>query len=249
MNANDSDLLPPLPLLSDGTVSIEDYISVGENFVHYFLMNHARLQPHEAVLDIGSGIGQKARPLSRYLTNRYDGLEIMPDAVEWCQRAYSRFPTFTFQTADIFSAHYNPAGKLRAGEFMFPYESQSFDLVLLSSVFTHMLPSDVAHYFEEIARVLKTGGRCVATYFLLNHESLEGISREQNVIKAPFRWSDDCFVADQNSPETTVFHDESRIRELYVHNRLSIIEITFGFWSGRKDLIRSLQDVVIAIKG
>jgi len=249
MNANDRDLLPPLPLLSDGTVSIEDYISVGENFVNYFLINHARLQPHESVLDIGSGIGQKARPLSRYLTNRYDGFEIMADAVEWCQRAYASLPAFNFQPADIFSVHYNPTGKLRAGEYVFPYQSQSFDLVLLSSVFTHMLPLDVAHYFNEIARVLKTGGRCVATYFLLNHESLEGIAHQQNVVKAPYKWSEGCFVADQKSPETTVFHDESRIRELYAHNGLSIVEITFGYWSGRKDLVRSLQDVVIAIKG
>jgi len=120
MNANDRDLLPPLPLLSDGSVSIEEFISVGENFVHYFLINHARLQPHESVLDIGSGIGQKARPLSRYLTNRYDGLEIMADAVEWCQRAYARFPAFNFQAADICSAHYNPTGKLQAGEYISP---------------------------------------------------------------------------------------------------------------------------------
>jgi len=112
-----------------------------------------------------------------------------------------------------------------------------------------MLPSDVAHYFDEIARVLKTGGRCVATYFLLNCESFEGIAHQQNVIKAPYKWSEGCFVADQRSPETTVFHDESRIRELYAHNGLSIVEITFGYWSGRKDLVRSLQDVIIAIKG
>lgn len=249
MSASHQDLLPPLELLSDGTVSIADYISVGENFVNYFLINHAQLLPHESVLDVGSGIGQKARPLSRYLTNRYDGLEIMADAVAWCRRAYAPYPKFRFQVADIFSAHYNPAGKLRAGEYTFPYEDRSFDVVLLSSVFTHMLPADVARYFGEISRVMKPGGRCVATYFLLNQESREGIGREKNVIKAPHQWSEGCYVANRDSPETTVFHDESRIRELYARHGLSTVEITLGYWSGKMDLIRSLQDVIIAIKG
>jgi hypothetical protein len=49
-------------------------------------------------------------------------------------------------------------------------------VVHLRSVFTHMGPSEVEHYLGEIARVLKPGARCMATYFLLNRESLAMMS-------------------------------------------------------------------------
>jgi SAM-dependent methyltransferase len=242
------DLLPPPQLLSDGTTNLDEYVTVGTNFVNYFLINHAALRAHESVLDVGSGIGQKARALSAYLKGNYEGIDIMPDAIAWCQEAYVRFPNFRFRVADIHSAHYNPGGKVTAEQYAFPYPDESFDLVLLSSVFTHMLPEGVSRYFEEIRRVLRPTGRCVATFFLLNQEAIQGISAEKNVISAPHVWSDGCYVADLNSPETTVFHDESRVRQMFRAHGLNVVEITFGFWSGRKDLIRSLQDVVIAVR-
>lgn len=49
-------------------------------------------------------------------------------------------------------------------------------MVFLTSVFTHMFPPDVEHYLDEISRVLKPGGRCLCTYFLLNDESLAHIA-------------------------------------------------------------------------
>ena len=41
------------------------------------------------------------------------------------------------------------------------------DVAFLTSVFTHMLPEDVEHYLDELARVLKPGGRTLITWFLL----------------------------------------------------------------------------------
>lgn len=242
------DLLPPQHLLSDGTTNLDEYVTVGTNFVNYFLINHAALRPHESVLDVGSGIGQKARALSAFLKGNYEGIDIMPDAIAWCQKAYASFSNFRFQVADVRSAHYNPRGELNADQYTFPYADESFDLVLLSSVFTHMLPAGVSRYLSEIHRVLRPAGRCVVTFFLLNAETRRGIATKQNVISAPHLLDEGCYVADLQSPETTVFHDESRVREMFLAHGLNIIEITFGFWSGRKDLIKSLQDVVIAVR-
>ena len=247
-SASGKELLPPPHLLSDGTTNLEDYVTVGRNFVDYFLINHAGLRPHESVLDMGSGIGQKARALSALLKGDYEGIDIMPDAIAWCQAAYAQLPNFRFKLADIRSAHYNPSGKLSAEQYKFPYADRSFDLVLLSSVFTHMLPAGVNHYLAEIRRVLKPAGRCVATFFLLNAEAQRGISMKENVISAAHWLPEGCYVADPKSPETTVFHDESRVREMFLAHGLSIVEITFGYWCGRKDLIKSLQDVIIAVR-
>ena len=64
-----------------------------------------------------------------------------------------RFPSRTSTTASTTRA------ETKASEYTFPYEDGEFDVVVLTSVFTHMLPDDVAHYLDEIARVLKPGGR------------------------------------------------------------------------------------------
>ena len=51
-----------------------------------------------------------------------------------------------------------------------PFADDSFDFVFLTSVFTHMMPHESAHYLREIGRVLAPGGRCVSTWFLLTDE-------------------------------------------------------------------------------
>lgn len=245
------ELVPPLELIFDGTTSQADFVSGGDNFIRHFLIERALLTPDSHVLDLGSGIGQKARPLTRFLNDdgRYEGIDIVAAGIDWCRHAYRRYPGFHFQRADIHSVHYNPEGRLKASDYRFPFADASFQMVLLSSVFTHMLPHDMEHYFGEIARVLRTGGRCVVTFFLLNPESRRRIEVGLNTIKVPHRYgSDDCRVADITSPETTVAHDEVRVRGLFDRNRLSITDVTYGFWCGRQEFFGCLQDVIIAMK-
>ena len=247
----DDDLVPPQELLFDGTTSQAEFISAGEGFTRYFLIQHGHLQPGDRVLDLGCGNGQKARALARYLNaaGSYEGLDIVRAGIEWCQQAYRGFPRFHFQLADVYNRHYHPAGTYQAKDYRFPYRDSEFDVVFLCSVFTHMLPTDVEHYLSEISRVLKPGGRCVISYFLINPESLRGMGSGRNVIKPahPFR-EGVCRVASLESPETTVAYEELYIRSLYLQNGLNVCEISYGFWSGRKDLVQSLQDVVIGLK-
>ncbi|MBI4525717.1 MAG: class I SAM-dependent methyltransferase [Deltaproteobacteria bacterium] len=250
---NTYQLVPPVDMLFDGATTQEEFRRVGEGFTHHFLIGHARLSPGDRVLDIGCGIGQKARPLTKYLSGSggYDGIDVVPQAIEWCSRSYKRFKNFRFALADIFSSHYNAGGRYRACDYRFPYESETFDLIFLSSVFTHMLPLDMGNYFSEIGRMLKTGGKSVITFFLLSEESLRRIDAGLNTIKVPFIYECDdeiCRIADQKTPETTVAHAESYVRKLYDKNHLSITEITYGSWCGRKEFLGCLQDVIIAVK-
>jgi cyclopropane fatty-acyl-phospholipid synthase-like methyltransferase len=41
------------------------------------------------------------------------------------------------------------------------------DLVFAASVFTHVLPANVAHYFREAARILRPDGRCIFSFFFV----------------------------------------------------------------------------------
>ena len=130
-----------------------------------------------------------------------------------------------------------------------PFPDATFDVVLLKSVFTHMLPADVRHYLQEISRVLKQGGRSIITYFLLNSESRRFMDAglDKMLLKHVYEADPLCRVANLDVPEHVVAHDEKRIREYYAEVGFSPCDLTFGDWCGRPALI-GLQDLVIAVK-
>jgi SAM-dependent methyltransferase len=147
---------------------------VGELYLRLFA-ELGGLTPEQAVLEPGCGTGRMAEPLTGYLSEAgtYDGFDVVEKAVRWCTDHISaKHPRFRFQHVDVFNRSYNPKGRLDPAGFTFPYADESFDFVFLTSVFTHMLPPEVRHYLAEIRRVLKPGGRCLATFFLLNEESI-----------------------------------------------------------------------------
>ena len=241
------DLTPPKRKLFVGGYA--DFKGVGEEFLRYFV-ELGGLKPHERVLDVGCGIGRMAVPLTTYLDKNgsYEGFDIVADGITWCRKKITpKYPHFRFHLADVFNEKYNPHGRYRASEYHFPYERESFDFVFLTSVFTHMLPHDVEHYLRETAHVLKRGGRCLITFFLLTRESLELISAGKSTYD--FTYEGGGFrTIDAATPESGVAYDEEFIRGLYAESRLTIVEpIRFGSWCGRRDFL-SYQDVIIAVK-
>ena len=59
---------------------------------------------------------------------------------------YATPTQFRFQQIDVSTELYNKEGRYQASEYRFPFPDDSFDFVMLGSVFTHMLPEDVANY-------------------------------------------------------------------------------------------------------
>jgi len=237
--------IPPNWLHSVGDLGFKE---VGKEFFSYFV-NLGGLRPHQRVLDVGSGTGRMALPLTKYLKDgSYEGLDIVAPSVEWCQKTYtSRYPNFRFHFSDIYNKEYNPDGKFKASEYRFPFESASFDFVFLTSVFTHMLPKDMENYLSEIARVLKSDGRVFITYFLLNPESLELIDEQVSHHNFKYDWQG-CRVEQSDAPEAAVAYNENIIRGLYRKYELNISEsIYYGKWCGRKNGL-SWQDMIVAAK-
>lgn len=237
-------LVPPRSMIFVGDGNFE---SIGNEFLEYYI-RFCGLQRDAKVLEVGSGIGRMAIPLTQYLDSRgsYSGMDIVPEGIEWCQKKITpRYPNFTFILSDIFNEQYNSKGKLRAIDYRFPYENDSFDFIFLTSVFTHMLRADIDHYLEEISRVLKEGGKCLITYFLLNDDARICLKSKENRFKYTF---EDCMVIDPQMPEASIAHPENEIRNIYEKWGLKILDpIHYGDWCGRKTFVSS-QDMVIAQK-
>ena len=249
------DALTPPRGLRRMVIGVDDvrlYRALGELYLLCFKALCA-LKPNEDVLDVGCGCGKQAAPLVKYLgkSSTYEGFDIVGSMIEWCRKNISsKYPNFHFQLADVFNKQYNPRGKYEASKYKFPYSNESFDFAYALSVFTHMLPEDMEHYLSEIARVLKSGGRCLITYFLLNEESLELINA--GTTAWDFKYDFGKYRAtDYDTPEAAICYDEAFVLGLYEQYGLRIKRpIRYGSWSWRDGSLdfEPSQDTIVAWK-
>jgi len=219
-----------------------DFIAVGDAF--FGTLKRHGLSPAMDVLDVGCGQGRMARPMTEFLTGRYEGFDIDRSGIEWCKSQYKDVPNFTFHHADVFNARYNKTGKTAAKDYRFPFEDNAFDMVFLTSVFTHMFKDDVENYLSEIARVLRPGGKCLVTWFLLDEISRQS---QHPVMQFNFEVDEVSRTTVKSNPEAAIAFDIEFVRSLYEKYGLSIKDIEHGKW-GRPDSRFDLQDMVVGIK-
>jgi len=232
-------LLPPAGLHSVGG---GDFRAVGDDLLG-LLAQLGGLRPHERVLDIGCGTGRLARPLTAYLaTGSYDGLDIVGPSIAWCRGAYRDYPNVRFHHADLINRTYNPSGRVRAADYRVPFADASFDFVLLTSVFTHMLVRDTQNYLSEIARVLAPGGRVFATAFLLDESSRGAIEAKQADLS--FRHPlDGCFAERGQAPEESLAYDRGVFARMAEAGGLCVDRFHPGSWRGGEGA--TYQDLLI----
>jgi len=238
-------MIPPRSRIFIGS---GDFVQIGEGFKQHFI-ELGNLKPDHRVLDVGCGIGRMAIPLTSYLSKsgEYWGFDIVKDGIEWCQRRITtRFGNFHFIHSDVYNKEYNPKGRILAKDFKFPFEDSFFDFVFLTSVFTHMLPPDVENYMREISRVLKPGGKCLITFFILNHESTALV--RAGMSEMDFRYDlNGCVSTNQNTPEVAIAYEEEAVRKLFEKNGLIQDPIYFGSWC-RRETFLTYQDLIVAEK-
>ncbi|GAA4456754.1 class I SAM-dependent methyltransferase [Nibrella saemangeumensis] len=226
-----------------------DFKAIGQEFKRLFI-EYGELKPHHNVLDIGCGIGRMAVPLTNYLneSGSYEGIDIVKMGIDWCRKHITpRFPNFRFQQADVYNSHYNPTGRYQAYEYQLPYPDNQFDFIFLTSVFTHMPPREIDQYLAEINRVMKSGGRCFATFFILNDESRRLMTSPESVYN--FKHAvDGRYVHSTDDPDICSAVDETVLRAMLSSNNLTSLDpILYGTWCSRKDGI-SFQDIVLIEK-
>jgi len=215
------------------------------------LVKLAGLQPQHRVLDIGSGIGRGAVPLTSFLNEQgsYEGFDVVELGVVWCQRHITtRFPNFLFRYVPLANDLYREDGEDPA-RFRFPYDDGAFDIVFANSVFTHMLPEEVGHYLQEAHRVLKPGGKILATFFILNETSKSLMAKQEDGFQFPFDYGHYRLFDQKVKSANVAFEEDYLNGELIGKSGLTLLESHYGYWSGREKAgCKSFQDIVLAVR-
>jgi SAM-dependent methyltransferase len=119
------------------------------------------LRENTTVLDIGCGCGKMARSLVYHPhIKRYIGFDVIHDNIAWCRHSIAPLTSgrFEFHCLDVFSDAYNPTGRIRGTDVVFPVGDTAIDLAFAGSVFTHLVEEDARHYLREVRRVLAPDG-------------------------------------------------------------------------------------------
>ncbi len=220
-----------------------DFIYVGDEF--FKVLRRHGLTPDMDVLDVGCGQGRMARPLAGFLNNgSYSGFDIVKPGIDWCNEHYADLPNFKFEHVPIYNKRYNKKGHIKASEFVFPYKDDSFDIVFLTSVFTHMFAKDIENYLSEIARVLKPGGKSLITWFILNDQSR---AAQNPYYDFAFDYDEVSKTTTPRRPEAAIAFDEDYLKKLYADKNLKISSTEYGFWA-KPDSEHEMQDLIIGTK-
>jgi ubiquinone/menaquinone biosynthesis C-methylase UbiE len=208
----------------------------------------APIRPDDAVLEIGCGIGRDAIHLAGLLSSkgRYVGIDITRASIEWCRRHITRrHPNFEFVSLDVRSAMYNPAGAHTNADVEFPLSSESFDRVVLHSVFTHMFVDDIAHYLSEISRVMRPDAALLASFFVFDEATLDSAQRHDGALTFRYEVDRTCRINDPDHPEAAVAYTLDAIDEVAADSGLQVLSLHRGFWSGANPGATNGQDVAI----
>lgn len=239
-----------LPQPDSDSVFVGDgsYRAVGAEFLGHFI-RMGGLRPESSVLDIGSGIGRMAVPLTQYLDadhGRYVGIDPVESGVSWCRKAIAPvYPNFAFQHADIAHELYNPMGKINGKALKLPYPDRTFDFAIMTSIVTHLPPDEVLVYFSEVSRMLKPGGRLFVTAFVVDQVA----ARNENGRRDPrlgFNRSGDgpCWFVPGLPPLAAVGFDDGFLDRALERGGFSTLLKSLGHWRGQD--AGHYQDVFVA---
>ena len=237
----------PIPPEERNFAGDGDFRAIGAEFLTHFV-DLGGLVPAAKVIEIGCGIGRMALPLTQYLTGSYDGVDIVLHGIDWCSRVITPvYDTFRFHRLDVRNPVYNPGGELAAERAVMPFAAGSFDFAILTSVFTHLDEIAITAYVAELARLLRPGGRCFLSLFLMNDSARAGIWAGESRFPFDTQGTGPVFEAEPDRPGHAVACDEAWLNGLLAHHGLDPARpVNYGSWSGQK--ASHYQDRVVVEK-
>ena len=245
---------PLVPPASKNETGYGNFRAIGYKIV-ILLIKLAGLKPDHKVLDIGCGMGRIAIGLLDFLNKdaEYHGLDVVKNNIKWCtEKIPPRNPNFHFQHLDIQNKDYNPHGTIEGTDFRVPLPSDSMDIVILTSVFTHLMPDVTINYLKEIARVLRPGGKVFCTWFLYEDDEkdpgvLGKMQKEMGFTDSAYPMARYKY---RDNPEATIGYELSWVLTEAEKQGLKLNgEVHFGGWAGAKrQRVPLMQDILVLEK-
>ena len=158
------DLLLPKKRSNQGLKNDEDYLNSGNEQINYLNENNL-LDKNSNILDFGCGQGRILNCFKHVNVNfqSYTGVDTDGAAINWCSKYLTYSDNIKFIHIPAFNQRYNKEG---VGLIELPFEKNTFDLIFLNSVFSHMLSSDIMFYLKEFHKILNNDGKIYLTAFI-----------------------------------------------------------------------------------
>lgn len=204
------------------------------------------------VLELACGHGRTARGLLAYLRSpgEYCGIDVDSRLIaDARQRIETRFPNFRFIHADVYNRQYNPQGQVSGARYVFPFDGDAFDVIYAASLFSHLLPNETEQYLFEASRVLKRGGRCLFSFFMLDNYRGPGTTTSPDyVFGHPLRNYEGVAVRFPDFPDVLVGYRRSVIEESARAAGLNILHVIPGLWTENTGWAVNEQDLILLTK-
>ncbi len=170
-------VLPPAGLRAgprdqhDDRVYVENGVALATSVAQLLQLHQGRFQsPAESLaglnlLDWGCGSARLLTGLQQLGVDfaRYTGVDVKAATIDWCQQHLAA-ERVTFHTVDIQNARYNPGGR-PLNEVELAHIPSGHDLIVLRSVFTHMLLADMGAHLAVLRPLLAPGGQIYVSVF------------------------------------------------------------------------------------
>jgi SAM-dependent methyltransferase len=248
LSPEEDSLVPPRNIWLGPRDSISHYYRWIWEYLAYLTLL-ADLKRTSVVLELGCGHGRTAHGLLSYLRSpgEYNGLDVdrrrIADAQ---QRIESRWANFRFLQADVYNRHYNPDGKVSAVDYVFPFDDARFDVIYAASLFSHLLPGEAANYMRQMTRVLKPGGKCLVSFFMLDNYRGTGTTISSDYdLDHPFPGHQGVAVKYPDFPDTVVGYRRSVIERYATDAGLSVLKVIPGLWTQNTAWAVNEQDLLL----
>jgi SAM-dependent methyltransferase len=121
------------------------------------------------VLDFGCGVKFTRALINHPLPiKRYVGVDVQPEMIAYLQKHVGD-PRFEYHRLDAHNELYNPSGARLSDTTPLPIDGQTFDVICLFSVFTHLAPADYRTMLTLVRRFAMLDGRLFFTLYVDEH--------------------------------------------------------------------------------